>query len=100
MPESNVITAVNLILYSAALVMALYIGKKRPAWRLEMSGAVTAILLFVGFYALKVADMLEITHVHAELMAWIGSFLSMLSGGIACSYGFVMIVYLRKQNGK
>lgn len=87
----------SLILYGAAFTALLYIGKIRPAWRLELFGLLFVILSRVVLYMAAALVYSDVPfYPPPDFISWLSRFSSLMMGIIINIYMGIAIYRHRK----
>ena len=94
-----IITATNLLLYTTALLLLLYIGKIKPTWRGELSGVEIALFVKVLFYITSVLGCCSVIPIHGEVTHFLSVLSSMFAGVVMVGYSSWFVYRLRGDDG-
>ena len=91
--------SINLLLYTTALLLLLYIGKMKPTWRGELSGIEIAIFVRVLFYITSVLGCCDAIPMHGEVTHFLSVLSSMFAGVVMVGYSGWFAYKLRGDDG-
>jgi len=88
---------VSLFVYGFPLLELLYIGKKRPSWRLELFGVLFVAMMRAGLYAFTAAFYAGWIDVQFSSLVWLSRTTSLIMGLVFNVYLLLTIARIHNE---